>query len=89
MADYLSIAATLRTAGIATEVYVEEKGRLGDQLKYASRKGIRFAVIAGETEFAAGQVKIKDLSTGEELVCGIGEIVGKTTDDRRPTAAGA
>ncbi len=69
MADYLNIASALRKAGIATEVYVEEKGRLGDQLKYASRKGFRAAVIAGENEFAAGQVKVKNMTTGEECSC--------------------
>jgi histidyl-tRNA synthetase len=64
--DYLALAARMRQAGIATEVYSEDKGRLGDQLKYASRKGIRYAVIAGSDEFAAGVYKFKDLLKGEE-----------------------
>lgn len=75
MAHYLAIAAQLREAGIATEVYFE-KGRLGDQLKYASRKGIAYAIIAGENEFNAGQVKIKNLATGTEQVCARSEFVG-------------
>jgi histidyl-tRNA synthetase len=66
--DYLKIGAELRERGIATEVFLE-KGRLGDQLRYASRKGFRFAVIAGEDEFAAGQVKFKNLETAIESVC--------------------
>jgi histidyl-tRNA synthetase len=74
MPDYLNIASMLRAAGIATEVYVEEKGRLGDQLKYASRKGFRAAVIAGETEFAAGQVKLKNLVSGDERTCDLNEL---------------
>lgn len=65
--EYLGIAASLRAHGLPTEVYLEQ-ARIGDQLKYASRKGIRFAVIAGETEFAQGQVKVKDLSSGFEHV---------------------
>ncbi|MCS7055110.1 MAG: histidine--tRNA ligase [Thermoflexales bacterium] len=65
MQDYLKIGAELRACGVATEVYLE-RARLGDQLKYASRKGFRFAVIAGEDEFAAGQVKVKDLATANE-----------------------
>ena len=67
MPAYLKIAAVLRDAGINTEVYLE-KGRLGDQLKYAGRKGHRVALIMGESEFAANQVKAKLLSTGEERV---------------------
>ncbi|MCA8932602.1 MAG: histidine--tRNA ligase [Rhodospirillaceae bacterium] len=61
LADYLAIAAGLRAAGIDTEVFTEPK-KLGDQLKYADRKGFRFAVIAGEDEFAAGTVQVKDLA---------------------------
>ena len=63
--DYLKIGAALREGGIATEVFLE-RARLGDQLRYASRKGFRFAVIAGEDEFTAGQVKLKDLATAIE-----------------------
>ena len=63
--DYLKIGAALREGGIATEVFLE-RARLGDQLRYASRKGFRFAVIAGEDEFTAGQVKLKDLTTAVE-----------------------
>ncbi len=66
MTDYLAMAASLREHGIAAEVFVEQKTRLGDQLKYAARKGIPFALIAGESEFDAGLVKVKDLSSGQE-----------------------
>lgn len=64
---YLGVAADLRAAGVPTEVYLDRKG-VGDQLKYASRKGIPYAVIAGETELQAGHVKVKNLGTGEESV---------------------
>ncbi|MCU0499787.1 MAG: histidine--tRNA ligase [Anaerolineae bacterium] len=63
--DYLRIGALLREAGIATEVYLE-KGRLGDQLKYANKKGFPFAVIAGGDEFDRHTVKLKNLVSGEE-----------------------
>jgi histidyl-tRNA synthetase len=59
-------------------VYLE-KGRVGDQLKYADRKRIPFAVIAGETEFAAGRLKLKNMRTGEETAAALGEIVSLTT----------
>jgi len=65
MQAYLRIGAMLRAGGIAAEVFLE-RARLGDQLKYASRKGFRFAVIAGEDELAAEQVKLKDLTTASE-----------------------
>ena len=65
LADYLAIAGRLRAAGINTEVYAEPK-KLGDQLKYADRKGFRHAVIAGEAEFAADTVQVKDLAAGTQ-----------------------
>jgi len=86
MSDYLRIAADLRAAGVACEVYLE-KGRVGDQLKYADRKRIPFALIAGETEFAAGLLKLKNMRTGDETTAALGEIVLLTTADRRPPTA--
>jgi histidyl-tRNA synthetase len=62
---YLAIAADLRAAGINTELYTQDR-KLGDQLKYADRKGLLVAVIAGETEFEAGTVVLKDLRSGAQ-----------------------
>ncbi len=64
LGDYFRLAAMLRAASLATEVY-PEPSKLGKQLQYADRKGFRVAVIAGEREFAAGQCQVKDLSSGE------------------------
>jgi histidyl-tRNA synthetase len=58
--DYLRLAAALRAAGIGVEVFPEPK-KLGQQLKYADRRGFRVALIAGENEFATGTCRIKDL----------------------------
>ena len=60
--DYFRIAAQLRTAGIGVEVYPEPK-KLGQQLKYADRRGFRVAIIIGGNEFAAGQCQVKDLKS--------------------------
>jgi histidyl-tRNA synthetase len=62
--DYLRLAARLRGAGLGVEVYPEAK-RLGQQLKYADRRGFKVAIIAGEDELAAGNCQIKNLATGE------------------------
>ena len=62
---YLALAADLRAAGINTELYTQDR-KLGDQLKYADRKGIPVAVIAGESEFDAGTVVLKALESGEQ-----------------------
>jgi histidyl-tRNA synthetase len=62
--DYLRLAARVRAAGVGVEVYPEAK-RLGQQLKYADKRGFRLALIAGDDELAAGNCQIKDLATGE------------------------
>ena len=38
--------------------------KLGQQLKYADRRGFRVALIAGGNEFQAGVCQVKDLQTG-------------------------
>ncbi|MBX7165825.1 MAG: histidine--tRNA ligase [Pirellulales bacterium] len=76
LADYQRLAAGLRMAGgigngpsapgarLNVEVYPEPK-RLGDQLKYADARGIRLAVIVGETEWQAGRCQVKHLAQRE------------------------
>ena len=66
LGDYFKLAAELRSAGLAVEVY-PEPAKLGKQLQYADRKGFRVALIAGEREFAANECQIKDLSSAESV----------------------
>lgn len=61
----MAIAANLRKEGIATECYPEAV-KLGNQLKYGGKKGLRFAVIAGQEEIAKGVCNLKDLASGEQ-----------------------
>jgi histidyl-tRNA synthetase len=63
--DYLRLAAALRAAGIGVEVYPEPK-KLGQQLKYADRRGHRVALIAGANEFESGSCQVKDLQKAEQ-----------------------
>jgi histidyl-tRNA synthetase len=77
--DYLRIGTTLRNASIPTEVYLE-KTRLGNQLKYASKKGFKIAIIAGENEFSEKSVQIKNLVTGEQIVCPEANMVKQVKD---------
>lgn len=66
-ADYLALASDLRRAGLGVELYPDPK-KLGDQLKYADRRGFKLAVIAGPAELEAGNVQVKVLATGESRV---------------------
>jgi histidyl-tRNA synthetase len=60
---YVSLAARLRRAGFGVELYPEPK-KLGQQLKYADRRGFRVALILGERELAENVCQVKLLATG-------------------------
>ncbi|MGO8691336.1 MAG: histidine--tRNA ligase [Thermoguttaceae bacterium] len=58
--DYLRLAAAVRAAGLGVELFPEPR-KLGQQLKYADRRGFRVTLIAGQDEFARGVCQVKDL----------------------------
>jgi histidyl-tRNA synthetase len=62
---YLQIARDLRGQGIAAEVYPEAK-KLGNQFKYADRRGFRAVIVAGDDEIAAGKVQVKWMEDGSQ-----------------------
>ncbi len=63
LADYLRLAARLRAAGVGVEFYPEPK-KLGNQLKYADKRGFRWALIVGSDEWRNGRCQLKELATG-------------------------
>ena len=78
--DYLRLAASLRAAGIGVEVYPDPK-KLGQQLKYADRRGFAVALIAGGDEFANGTCQVKNLRTGEKQDVFMADNVTKIVDE--------
>lgn len=60
-----ALAQAGRKAGVA--VAIAPPGKLGAQFKFAERMGASFAAILGESELAAGELAIKNLSTREQL----------------------
>jgi histidyl-tRNA synthetase len=68
IADYQKMVASLRNAGIRAELYLgNPKHSVGQQLKYADRRGSICAVIQGSDEKQKGEVQIKDLILGAEI----------------------
>ena len=72
MDAYFGMAAELRAAGIAAEVYLGSSG-MRPQMKYADRRAAPAAVIVGGDEIAAGTVTIKDLDLGRQLASGVAD----------------
>lgn len=62
LSDYLRIAASLRDAGMNVDFFPETK-KLGQQLKWASKKGFQLALVIGSDEFASGTAQVKHLAT--------------------------
>ncbi len=65
IADSLSLAQELRSAGLRVDLY-PEADKLGKQFKYASTRGIPFVVVIGDDELARREVSVKDLRSGEQ-----------------------
>ncbi|MDO5309036.1 MAG: histidine--tRNA ligase [Planctomycetia bacterium] len=63
--QYVVLARQLRERGVGVELYPEPK-KLGAQLKYADKKGFRFAIVLGSEEAEQGKVNLKDLQKGDQ-----------------------
>jgi histidyl-tRNA synthetase len=66
MGAYFALAAEIRAAGIAVEVYLGRSG-MKAQMKYADRRDSPAAIMLGEDELKTGTVTIKDLDLGRQL----------------------
>ena len=78
MSYYFKIATLLRNNGIKTEVFFDSK-RIGDQLKYASKKGFKVAVIAGNDEVNKNGVQLKALETGEQHFVNLNDLCSEVS----------
>ena len=65
-ADAGRIATELRSHGLNVDLSLLSKRSLGDQLKYADRRRIPFAVVLGPDEVANGLATLKNLVDGEQ-----------------------
>ena len=81
MADYFALAAELRAAGLAAEVYLGGSG-MRAQMRYADKRLSPAAVIMGGDEIAAGTVTVKDLDLGRDLAAGVAD--NKVWREERP-----
>jgi len=70
----LQWAKALRKENINTEVYAEPS-KLKKQLGYADNKKIPFVAIVGENEMQEGKVTFKNMSTGEQQMISLDELI--------------
>jgi len=82
------LAKQLRAAGIGVEVFPEPK-KVGQQFKYADRRGFAAAVIAGPDEVAAGKVQLKWLAEGSQAEVSVGNGAAELIAQLRAKLGGA
>lgn len=70
------IVSTLRRSGISSDVDLMRRG-VGKSLKYAATVPSRFAVIVGEKELESGSVTLRDMSSGEQTLVKMEDLVKK------------
>lgn len=76
LADYQKISRRIHQADIASEVYPEAKA-IGKQLKYANKKKIPLAIIAGTQEFNDQNWQLKDLRKGTQTTLNDTDLIEK------------
>ena len=62
----IAIAQSLRSQGVRTQVYGEQK-KFKQKMTYANKLGVPYIVLLGDDEIAAGKCSVKDMRTGEQV----------------------
>ena len=62
----IALAESLRSCGLRVQLYGEPK-KFKQKMAYADKLGVKFAVLLGEDEIAAGKCSVKDMTTGQQI----------------------
>jgi histidyl-tRNA synthetase len=71
------IATALRTAGIPTDLSLLSNRSLGDQMKYGSRRGIPWAIVAGSDDIRRNVAQVRNLATGDQQEISLDDVVAE------------
>ena len=77
----LPIIAKVRENGIAAEIYPDAV-KMKKQMSYANNSSICYVALAGENEINEGKVTLKNMSTGEQQLVSVDELI-KTVREKR------
>ena len=70
---YTALVDTLRDAGVTASLYLGSK-KFGKQIDYAVRGNYSHVAIMGGSEYQAGEVKLKNLQTREEITVALKDV---------------
>jgi histidyl-tRNA synthetase len=68
------IASKLRKNGIRAEIY-PESAKMKKQMSYADENKIAYVAIAGENEINEGKITLKNMTTGEQQLVAINDLL--------------
>ena len=75
----ISLATQLRSAGIRTQLYTEQK-KFKAKMNYANNLGIPYVLFLGEDEINAGVIACKDMASGEQTKLGFEDTLQRIRD---------
>jgi len=70
----LPVLYALRKEGIKAELYPEAV-KIKKQMSYADNNKIPYVVLVGENEMNSGELTVKNMETGEQILCSIEKII--------------
>jgi histidyl-tRNA synthetase len=72
----LNILKEIREKGVNAELY-PENAKLAKQMKYADSKNIPYVLFLGEEELTSGQLKLKNMASGEQVNVSVEDVIKK------------
>lgn len=75
----MGLLRQLRKVGVNAELY-PESGKMKKQLNYADKKGIPFMAMVGEDEMAQKKVTLKNMTTGEQQMVTLEQLLNAIQD---------
>ena len=76
-----TIAFNLRQKGIRTETDHMSRG-LKPQMKYSNKIDAEYTLVLGDSELESGDIKLKNMLTGEQIDCRLDKLVGFFKEDK-------
>ncbi len=72
----LAYLAQLRAAGVRAEIY-PEVAKMKKQMGYADSTHVEYVALVGESEIASGKIALKNMTTGEQSLLTIDEVIAR------------
>ena len=77
----LSVLVKAREAGLRCEIY-PDAAKMKKQMSYANAKNVPYVAIVGENEMNEGKVMLKNMTTGEQCMVSITELIQQIKDKK-------